>query len=94
MTAITVGVVGALGRMGRSICAAVAADDALELVAAIDPKGGAETVSGVLVAPGLEHLAEVRPSVVIDFTVLDAAAPYALRPIAFPNRSMLGPFVP
>ena len=44
MSAITVGVVGALGRMGRSICAGVAAADGLELVAAIDPKGGDETV--------------------------------------------------
>ena len=32
-----VGVFGAAGRMGAEVCRAVVADDALELVAAVDP---------------------------------------------------------
>ena len=36
---IRVGVFGAGGRMGTTVCAAVAADPELELVAAVDPHG-------------------------------------------------------
>ena len=43
---IRVGVVGAAGRMGATVCAAVAADSALQLVAAIDTTGDA-TAQGV-----------------------------------------------
>ena len=38
MSEIKVGVVGAGGRMGRTVCAAVALDPALDLVAAVDPQ--------------------------------------------------------
>ena len=38
---IRVGVVGAAGRMGATVCAAVAADNDLELVAAVDTVGDA-----------------------------------------------------
>jgi 4-hydroxy-tetrahydrodipicolinate reductase len=34
---IKVGVFGAAGRMGRTVCVAVCADPTLELVAAVDP---------------------------------------------------------
>ena len=72
MTAIRVGVVGATGRMGRTICAAVAADPELELVAAIDRLAG-EEISGVAVATSLDALVDARAEVVIDFTVAEAA---------------------
>ena len=68
-----VGVVGAGGRMGRTICNAVSADEALELVAAIDPRSAGQEVNGVTVAADLDALVAAGAEVVVDFTVLDAA---------------------
>ncbi|MCU1366661.1 MAG: dihydrodipicolinate reductase [Ilumatobacteraceae bacterium] len=58
--------------MGRTICAAVAADPELELVAAINRLAG-EQISGVTVATDLQALVDAGAEVVIDFTVADAA---------------------
>ena len=71
--AIKVGVVGAGGRMGRAICACIAAEDGLDLVAAVDPHAAGEVIGGVTVADGLDELAARGAEVVIDFTVADAA---------------------
>ena len=70
---IRVGVVGAGGRMGRTICDAVAGDAALELVAAIDPGAAGNVTNGVTIAADLPALLDAGAAVVIDFTVLDAA---------------------
>lgn len=70
---IRVGVFGAGGRMGATVCGAVAADDELELVAAVDPHHAGEAIEGVTIADGPEVLAEAGAEVVVDFTVLDAA---------------------
>ncbi|MCB1013613.1 MAG: 4-hydroxy-tetrahydrodipicolinate reductase [Acidimicrobiales bacterium] len=70
---IRVGVFGAGGRMGRTVCGAVAADDALDLVAAVDPHHEGEVVEGLTVAAGPDALADADAQVVVDFTVLDAA---------------------
>jgi len=59
--------------MGRTICNAVSADPALELVAAIDPRSDGQAVNGLTVAADLESLIGAEAEVVIDFTVLDAA---------------------
>jgi 4-hydroxy-tetrahydrodipicolinate reductase len=59
--------------MGRSICAAVVADDALELVAAVDPRAAGVELSGIVVAAELDALVEARVDVAVDFTVADAA---------------------
>ncbi|MCU1391631.1 MAG: dapB [Ilumatobacteraceae bacterium] len=69
---IRVGVVGATGRMGRTICAAVAADPELELVAAVNRVAG-EVIGGVVVATELQALVDAQAEVVVDFTVADAA---------------------
>jgi 4-hydroxy-tetrahydrodipicolinate reductase len=70
---IKVGVVGAAGRMGATVCNAVAADPDLELVAAVDPaKPGAE-VHGLRIAGELKALADAGAQVVVDFTVAEAA---------------------
>jgi 4-hydroxy-tetrahydrodipicolinate reductase len=76
---LTVGVFGAAGRMGATVCQAVAADADLELTAAVDPGAAGEplqSVAGVAssleVAGKAEHL-EVLPSVMVDFTHLAAA---------------------
>lgn len=69
---IRVGVVGAAGRMGATACAAVAADSALQLVAAIDTTGDV-TAQGVPISRELKALAEAQAEVVVDFTVAAAA---------------------
>ena len=63
---IRVGVLGAAGRMGRAVCAAVAADPGLELVARVDPAGG----EGI--ATSLEALVEAGAEVAVDFTRPDS----------------------
>lgn len=68
-----VGVNGAVGQMGRTVCAAVAADEALTLVAAVDRNGAGETIEGVALSDQLHAFADAKCDVVIDFTVADAA---------------------
>jgi 4-hydroxy-tetrahydrodipicolinate reductase len=77
---IRVGVFGAAGRMGSTVCAAVVADPELELVAAVDPQHAgldlrvaAKVDSDLHVAPGAEALLEAGAEVVVDFSVLAAS---------------------
>lgn len=67
------GVVGAAGRMGATVCDAVVAADGLELVAAIDVTGAGQTVHGITIASDLKALADANCEVVVDFTVAAAA---------------------
>ncbi|HEX2046536.1 MAG TPA: 4-hydroxy-tetrahydrodipicolinate reductase [Acidimicrobiales bacterium] len=78
---IRVGVFGAGGRMGSTVCRAVVGDPDLQLVAAVDPfhagldlRGvtGAD-LRGLQVAPDVESLARAEAEVAIDFTHLEAA---------------------
>jgi 4-hydroxy-tetrahydrodipicolinate reductase len=73
MSQIKVGVVGAGGRMGRMVCAAVAIDHDLDLVAAIDRHAVGEIRHGVSLTGDLRSLADAGCDVVVDFTVADAA---------------------
>jgi 4-hydroxy-tetrahydrodipicolinate reductase len=59
--------------MGRTVCAAVEADDDLDLVAAVDRAGAGAQVSGVAIATELHAFADAQCDVVVDFTVADAA---------------------
>jgi len=68
---IRVGVFGAGGRMGTTVCAAVAADPDLELVAAVDPGRVGADVEGVAIAGDVEAMAAAE--VAVDFTALAAA---------------------
>ena len=70
---IRVGVNGAGGRMGRTVCRAVAGDAELELVAGVDPSAVGEIVEGVTITPDLSAFAGARCDVVVDFTVAGAA---------------------
>jgi len=77
---IRVGVFGAGGRMGSTVCGAVAADPELELVAAVDPYHAdielrqlGVPASGVHVARTAAALADAGVEVAVDFTVIDAA---------------------
>lgn len=69
--AVSVGVIGAAGKMGRSVCAAVAAAPDLDLVAAVDTHHAGETVQGLVVTGSLDALDQV--DVAVDFTVAGAA---------------------
>ncbi|MGA1138897.1 MAG: 4-hydroxy-tetrahydrodipicolinate reductase [Ilumatobacteraceae bacterium] len=69
---IRVGVVGAAGRMGATVCAAVAAESALELVAAVDTTGDV-TAQGITISRELKALADAKVDVAVDFTVAAAA---------------------
>ena len=77
---IRVGVFGAGGRMGSTVCAAVAAAPDLELVAAVDPfHAGIDLQqvgvpdTGLQLARNAAALADAGAEVAVDFTVLDAA---------------------
>ena len=71
---IKVGVFGAGGRMGATVCGAVDADPELELVAAVDPWHEGEPVAGGLTIAGEPRaMADGGAEVVVDFTLADAA---------------------
>lgn len=70
---IRVGVNGAGGRMGTTVCEAIAADDDLDLVAAVDPNAAGQERNGVTIAPELRAFADAECDVVVDFSVADAA---------------------
>jgi 4-hydroxy-tetrahydrodipicolinate reductase len=77
---IRVGVFGAGGRMGTTVCQAVVDDPGLELAAAVDPfHAGLDLrqVNGIAehlqMAPGPEALLAANVQVAVDFTQVDAA---------------------
>src|SRR4029079_7629942 len=70
---IRVGVFGAGGRMGSTVCDAVSAAPDMELVAAVDPiHAGAES-GEVRLAAEAHQLEVAGAQVAVDFTVLGAA---------------------
>jgi 4-hydroxy-tetrahydrodipicolinate reductase len=75
-----VGVFGAGGRMGVTVCQAVSADPQLELVAAVDPyhlgldlRQVTGVNGGLQVQGDAEALTRANADVAVDFTVVDAA---------------------
>jgi 4-hydroxy-tetrahydrodipicolinate reductase len=77
---IKVGVFGAGGRMGSTVCRAVAGDPELELVAAVDPyhegidlRQLGVDAAGLQVARTAGALTHANADVAVDFTVVDAA---------------------
>jgi 4-hydroxy-tetrahydrodipicolinate reductase len=78
---VRVGVFGAGGRMGSTVCRAVAADPDLELVGAIDPHhSGLDLrhatgvdVPDLHIDPDPAALLDAGAEVVVDFTVIDAS---------------------
>jgi 4-hydroxy-tetrahydrodipicolinate reductase len=71
---IRVGVLGAGGRMGAAVCEAVEADPDLVLVAAFDPhRVGTKTDQGLDITGDLGTFLAIKPEVVVDFTVAEAA---------------------
>jgi 4-hydroxy-tetrahydrodipicolinate reductase len=72
MTVRRVGVLGAAGRMGATVCEAVAADPDLDLVAAVDASPGGRHVAGVAISGELGAVRDAGAEVVVDFTVAEA----------------------
>ena len=70
---IRVGVFGASGRMGSTVCDAVSRADGLELVAAVDRVGVGGSINGVTVASDPKAMADAGVQVAVDFTVAEAA---------------------
>lgn len=77
---IKVGVFGAAGRMGATVCQAVLDDPELELVAAVDPfhagidlRTAARIDSDLQIAADASALVDAGAEVVVDFTVLEAS---------------------
>jgi 4-hydroxy-tetrahydrodipicolinate reductase len=70
---IRVGVFGATGKMGQTICAGIGADPELDLVACVDPYGLGRTILGNEVAADPKAMVDAGVEVAIDFTVVDAA---------------------
>jgi 4-hydroxy-tetrahydrodipicolinate reductase len=74
-----VGVSGAAGQMGRTVCAAIAADPDLVFVAAVDrvaaQRGDGEPwpFDGVALSTSLHAFADAQCDVVVDFTIAEAA---------------------
>jgi 4-hydroxy-tetrahydrodipicolinate reductase len=76
-----VGVFGASGRMGATVCRMVAEDPELELVAAVDPHHAGVDVRqaigldmpGLMITPTPEGIGDSGVEVMVDFTVLQAA---------------------
>lgn len=65
---IRVGVFGALGKMGRTVCETVTADPELALVAAVDPAAPGTDVCGVAAADKPRALLDAGAQVAVDFT--------------------------
>ena len=59
--------------MGASVCAAVAADPEMDLVAAVDPNRVGEAAGGVVTVADRGAVAEAAADVVVDFTIASAA---------------------
>jgi 4-hydroxy-tetrahydrodipicolinate reductase len=70
---IRVGVFGAGGRMGSTVCAAVGAAPDMELVAAVDPLHAGSDSGVVRLAADAHQLEVAGAQVAVDFTVLSAA---------------------
>ncbi|HNI35008.1 MAG TPA: hypothetical protein PLV93_06380, partial [Microthrixaceae bacterium] len=66
MSQIRVGVFGAGGRMGSTVCGAVHDDPDLELVAAVDPHHSGLEVSRVAGVPGCDVQISGDPDVFVD----------------------------
>lgn len=67
-----IGVLGAAGRMGHSVCQAVSADPDLTLAAAVDLHDHGRQVEQVTISGELRAFADAEVDVVVDFTVAEA----------------------
>jgi 4-hydroxy-tetrahydrodipicolinate reductase len=93
MATLRVGVFGAGGRMGATVCAAVRADPELELVAIVDPFHAGkiiEEAGGLVAADNPDALAGAGAQVAVDFTVAAAVPGNAAWCAAHGVHSVIG----
>ncbi|HPU96122.1 MAG TPA: 4-hydroxy-tetrahydrodipicolinate reductase, partial [Bacillota bacterium] len=99
MSEIKVMVTGACGKMGREVVKAVAAQQDMRLVAAVDRSMSGEDIGGICgigelgvkVNPSLEGaVKEAKPDVMVDFTVAEAAEENISRAIAMGVKWVVG----
>ena len=69
-----VGVCGAGGAWAPPRCSAIAADERLELVAAVDPHAAGRSASGLTITTDIADFAAAGCDVVVDFTTAAGAA--------------------
>ncbi len=87
---IRVAVAGALGRMGTEVIRAVSSAGDMQPVAGIDVKAGVES-QGVPVSADLRQaVAQVKPDVLVDFTVAEAAFANAMTALELGVRPVIG----
>ena len=72
---LKVGVLGAAGRMGQSVCSAVIKAESLELVAAVDAAsdGSEEMFGDIRLSQEIGAFFEAGADVVVDFTIAEAS---------------------
>ena len=84
--------IGAGGRMGSTVCAAIVAAPDMELVAAVDPASAGKVTSegNVEIAADLDILAGAKVDVAVDFTVPGAAVDNATRCSEYGIHAVIG----
>ena len=72
---LKVGVLGAAGRMGQSVCSAVMQAESLELVAAVDlvSDESEEMLKGIPITQEISDFFKAEVDVVVDFTIAEAS---------------------
>ena len=72
---LKVGVLGAAGRMGQSVCSAVMQAESLELVAAVDLASdeSEEMLEGIPITQEISDFFKAEVDVVVDFTIAEAS---------------------
>ncbi|MFL3011563.1 MAG: 4-hydroxy-tetrahydrodipicolinate reductase [Acidimicrobiales bacterium] len=72
---LKVGVLGAAGRMGQSVCSAVMQAESLELVAAVDlvSDESEEMLEGIPITQEISDFFRAEVDVVVDFTIAEAS---------------------
>ena len=74
-TSLKVGVLGAAGRMGLSVCSAVMQGESMELLAAVDLTSDEAEVNfgDVPLTPEISDFFKAEADVVVDFTVAESS---------------------
>ncbi len=70
---LRVGVLGAAGRMGQSVCSAIVNAESMELAITVDLLPEEKVIGGIPLAKDIEAFFEAKVDVVVDFTVAEAS---------------------
>ena len=70
---LRVGVLGAAGRMGQSVCSAIVKAESMELAITVDLLPEEKVIGGIPLAKDIEAFFEAKVDVVVDFTVAVAS---------------------